>query len=111
MSFLSRIWSKTRRKLIQLLEEKPKEIQQPVGEATPISNKPGLVCPECQFKMIISIEMLLSGEPIECPSCQLRLSVDKEESKPVLDRLRKLDEVVKEANNAKTSQPSKGRHV
>lgn len=94
---IRKIWNRIRLLLIKLLQDKEvKEVPEEPHEEL-ISRQPGLVCPECSFKIPISIDMLLSEGPIICPSCKLNLNVEKEASKPILDRLRKLDNVIKEA--------------
>lgn len=55
---------------------------------------PGLDCPKCGFRITISMQMLLSGEPVYCPACQLKLSVDREQSQPCLDELKKVYDAV-----------------
>lgn len=94
------MWKRFKKFLIKLLQDDenvdaiPSETKP--SEETLISKQPGLVCPQCSHKIQVSIDMLLSGAPIECPSCQLKLNVNKEES-PVLDRLKKLDEKIKDS--------------
>lgn len=68
---------------------------------TQIDPNPGLPCPECSHRIKISIQMLLSGEPIACPSCQLVMSVDKDASRGVLDALVQLDEKISQADDVK----------
>ena len=103
---MKKLWDRFRHYLISVLQDKeeqtPSETAPSMKEEMLISHQPGLVCPECNFKMPISIDMLLSGSPIECPSCGLKLSVEQEASKPILDRLRKLDGLIKNANNLTT---------
>lgn len=55
-----------------------------------VSGQPGLTCPRCREKFPISIPMLLSGQPIFCPHCLLRLDVDKAKSEQSLKALGKL---------------------
>ena len=58
---------------------------------TEISRKPGLSCPRCEARMPISIPMLLSGEPIYCPDCKLKIEVDRDKSSKTLGSLEKLN--------------------
>ncbi len=60
-----------------------------------MNNKPGLNCPECSFKITISIEQLVSGSSIICPSCGLKLDVDDQKSKPAIEAVKKLDNALK----------------
>ena len=55
-----------------------------------VSHEPGLSCPKCRFRIQIGIPMLLSGQPVICPKCFLRLDVDREQSKESLQALEKL---------------------
>ena len=48
--------------------------------------------------LVRSIEQILYQQSIECPSCGLVLTVNKEESQPALDSLKKLDDALKEAS-------------
>lgn len=66
-------------------QEDPKP---PLAVAT--DRQPGLDCPRCSFRMTIAMQMLLSGEPITCPSCRLQLHVDREKSKFCLQKLQEL---------------------
>jgi DNA-directed RNA polymerase subunit RPC12/RpoP len=62
-------------------------------EETPeveISRRPGLSCPECGTKLVISMESLLSYEPVQCHNCGLELIIDEEKSKQSIESLRKL---------------------
>lgn len=56
-----------------------------------VSREPGLSCPRCSFRIPIAIPMLLSGQPIICPRCFLRLNVDREKSGDSLHALEKLE--------------------
>lgn len=60
-----------------------------------MNNKPGLNCPECNFKITISIEQLVSGSSVICPSCGLKLEIDNQKSKPAINAVKKLDNALK----------------
>ncbi|MBI5179432.1 MAG: hypothetical protein HZA04_09275 [Nitrospinae bacterium] len=62
---------------------------------------PGLGCPQCGFRIPISIQMLLSGQPIGCPACHLELRVNREESKETLNALEKVAEAIAKTDEAK----------
>ncbi|SRR6266536_3078364 len=64
----------------------------------PASPSPGLTCPRCSFRILISISMLLSEKTICCPNCNLELKVDKERSQESLNALRKLQNDLNHAN-------------
>lgn len=54
---------------------------------TTIQQDPGLRCPDCTFNIQVDITMLLSGRPIACPRCGLRLSIDRRHSQEGLNAL------------------------
>lgn len=93
---MKKIWNNFRLFLIRLLsikEDKPVISETP--EIAGINNKPGIDCPQCGTRILTSIDMILSREPIACVKCGLRLNVEQEESKPALESLKKLDEAIK----------------
>ena len=47
----------------------------------------GLSCPECKYRIPMSIPELVSGKGIVCPSCSLKLSVNVSQSQPALTAL------------------------
>lgn len=61
----------------------------------------GFPCPECKFIMKVTIEQLLYGKRIECPSCGLVLSVNKEKSKKSLKLLQDLHVAIKNVESMK----------
>lgn len=70
-------------------------------EVTPeisVAKTPGLSCPVCGHRIIVSIENLLSGQEIQCPSCGLELSVDEDKSGGALEALNKLQNGLKQAS-------------
>lgn len=78
-----------------------KNKSEPVKEATPaveISRTPGLNCPECGTRMVVSIQNLVNLEPLNCPTCGLELTVDVEHSQSALESLRKLQNGLEEAS-------------
>jgi transcription elongation factor Elf1 len=76
---------------------------QPAAPAAspPAQKPPGLDCPKCRFRMPVSIQMLLSGQPVVCPSCGLRLTIERERSKACLDELRKVHDAVARVEKAR----------
>lgn len=50
----------------------------------------GLNCPQCHTFIPTSITELLSSMALVCPCCQLRLSIDPQNSKTALDALDKI---------------------
>ena len=63
-----------------------------------VSQQPGLNCPKCAFKIPITIPMLLSGQPVYCTNCFLKLEVDQEKSGESISVLQKLQESFDTAN-------------
>lgn len=54
------------------------------------NQKAGLKCPQCGTFIETSIFELLTSRAIECPSCRLRLLIDRMKSRPAFDALRKV---------------------
>ncbi|MDG1276051.1 MAG: hypothetical protein P8O16_02140 [Algoriphagus sp.] len=76
-----------------------------IPEPTPeisIAKTPGLSCPVCSHRIIVSIDNLLSGQAIQCPSCGLELTVDNEKSEAALDALNKLQSGLDQASKIKS---------
>jgi len=69
-----------------------------------MENKQGLICPQCSNKIQISIEMLLGNNAIICPSCLLKLNIDKQESGETLNALQQLNETLKKAEQLKNKK-------
>jgi DNA-directed RNA polymerase subunit RPC12/RpoP len=70
------------------------------SERTPeveISRTPGINCPECTTRLVVSIQHLLSLEPVVCPSCGLELQIDAQKSQGALESLRKLQSGLNQA--------------
>jgi hypothetical protein len=51
---------------------------------------PGLACPQCGRRLVVTMETLLALQPVAC-DCGLTLRVDAESSKQTLDDLRELE--------------------
>jgi ssDNA-binding Zn-finger/Zn-ribbon topoisomerase 1 len=65
--------------------------------ATPISRKPGINCPECGQHFPVSMEMLLFQTAVQCPYCQLELTINKEASSKALEPLKTFYQKMKTA--------------
>lgn len=52
-------------------------------------NVPGMPCPECDARIVIEPQLLLSAAPIRCPSCELTFQVNTEESADALHALQR----------------------
>jgi len=98
---MKNLWNRFRLFLIRLLSSKEDEPKKPnKSEVAGINNKPGIDCPECGTRILTSIDMILSREPISCVKCGLTLKVQQEESKPALESLQKLDRAIKKAEES-----------
>lgn len=67
-----------------------------------VSKKPGLSCPVCNHRIIVSIENLLSDQSLLCPSCGLELTVDQEKSQTALEALDRLQSGLNQASKMKS---------
>jgi hypothetical protein len=79
-------WTPVDRKASEIPEQKGQE--PPVVE---ISRTPGLTCPECGYRIQVSIPLLLTGQPLVCAGCSLVLHVEQEKSAAALGALKQLD--------------------
>lgn len=70
------------------------QVSTPIVKEAPAQKAPGLDCPQCGFRIMISVPMLLSGGPIFCPACSLKLTVDQEQSRACLNELQKVYDAV-----------------
>lgn len=86
----SQIQTEIQPKTKEIQEER--EITPPISPppATNIDRNPGINCPQCGHKFPVSIEILLSLQPIYCPSCNLKLELNKEKSKEALEAMEKM---------------------
>lgn len=50
----------------------------------------GMKCPQCGSFIPISIFQLLTTNALVCPSCHLRLVIDRMKSRPAFEALRKV---------------------
>ena len=61
----------------------------------------GVPCPQCTFVIPITMEMLLSGDPIVCPMCALTLHIDVEKSANSLKLIRQLHEATQKVEETR----------
>lgn len=80
-----------------------REAQQTMEAQATGGPQQGLNCPECQAKIPITMQTLLSGESIVCANCGLELTVDQEQSKASLDELKKLNDALTKAEQIQKS--------
>ena len=62
----------------------------------PLSSVPGMPCPTCGFRLVITMDQLLASTPLVCPGCGLQFTVNREESGAALEALRDLDRRLRE---------------
>ena len=97
--------TKLRDRFFGLFSSKTKDDNsEAIPEKTPeleISRQPGLSCPECGTKLVISMETLLNYEPVQCFNCGLELTIDQEKSKQSIESLRKLNQGLSEAKKVR----------
>lgn len=61
--------------------------------------KAGLKCPQCGTFIETSIFQLLTTNALICPSCHLRLNIDKIKSRPAFEALRKVKNAQEQLEN------------
>lgn len=68
---------------------------------TKLNRVPGLECPQCGFRIQVTIETLLKNLAVCCSRCGLKLSVDQEKSKPAIDALEDLHKSIEKVERIK----------
>ena len=53
---------------------------------------PGFSCPSCGGFIPTSISQILFSTNVYCPTCGLKINMDKKHSKEVLEKIKKLEE-------------------
>jgi transcription initiation factor TFIIIB Brf1 subunit/transcription initiation factor TFIIB len=66
-----------------------------------LNQPPGLICPQCGFRIQVTIESLLNNASICCADCGLVLSVDRGKSEAALTALQKVYQSIKKIQNLK----------
>jgi len=56
---------------------------------------PGIRCPHCGNLIPTSIQQILFSSSLFCPTCGLKLNIDKRKSDKALEMLKKVDEAQK----------------
>jgi DNA-directed RNA polymerase subunit RPC12/RpoP len=62
---------------------------------------PGLTCPECGFRIQVTLEALLKDLAVSCSSCGLELSIDQEKSKPAIHAMQNLYSSIQDVERIK----------
>lgn len=65
-----------------------------------LNQLPGLICPQCGFRIQVTIELLLNNPSIRCGSCGLLLDIDQEKSKAALTALQNAYQHIKKIKNS-----------
>lgn len=60
-------------------------------EQKPSQHIGGLPCPKCRQMIPISMQQMLMHHTFFCPSCGLRLDIDKNKSDKAIEALRKIE--------------------
>ncbi len=83
---------------------KPVEVTPKVVEPTPaveISRTPGINCPECKTRLVVSIQHLIQYQPVVCYNCGLELMIDQDKSQAAIESLRKLQSGLDQASKVR----------
>lgn len=67
--------------------------------------RPGLPCPACSAFIPVSVPGLLANHALICPSCGLRLEMDRSGSEKALKALATLDVIQKQMDKTRQSKP------
>ena len=70
--------------------------------------KAGMKRPQCGTFIETSIFELLTSNALQCPSCHLRLNIDRMKSKPAFDALRKVQNAQEESGEKEQIQRLSG---
>lgn len=87
-------------KKVEIQENLPTSTVEKTPEVE-ISRTPGINCPECSTRLIVSITHLVNLHPLVCSKCGLELVIDPEKSKGALDSLRKLQAGLNQASKVR----------
>ena len=68
------------------------------NKIAPQQRIPGMPCPRCGNFIPTSINELLSANYLRCPTCQLQLNIDRQNSRKALNALEKVEEAQKRMN-------------
>jgi len=80
------------------------EVTPKVAEPTPaveISRTPGINCPECKTRLVVSIQHLIQYQPVVCYNCGLELMIDQDKSQGAIESLRKLQSGLDQASKVR----------
>ena len=69
---------------------------QPRTQETP-QHMPGMSCPNCGNFIPTSIEQILFSRLLFCPTCGMKISIDKKKADKALEILAKVDEAMRRA--------------
>lgn len=69
--------------------------------AVEISRTPGINCPECKTRLVVSIQHLIQYQPVVCYNCGLELIIDQEKSQGAIESLQKLQSGLDKASKVR----------
>ncbi len=81
------------------VEETPKMVEP--TPAVEISRTPGINCPECKTRLVVSIQHLIQYQPVVCYNCGLELMIDQDKSQGAIESLRKLQSGLDQASKVR----------
>ncbi len=81
------------------VEETPKMVEP--TPAVEISRTPGINCPECKTRLVVSIQHLIQYQPVVCYKCGLELMIDQDKSQGAIESLRKLQSGLDQASKVR----------
>jgi hypothetical protein len=61
------------------------------------SRVPGMACPGCGTRIVVTMDQLLSGISIVCPGCSGLFTVDREASRQALQALSDLNQRLRDS--------------
>lgn len=83
----------------KILKETPKLVEP--TPAVEISRTPGINCPECKTRLVVSIQHLIQYQPVVCYKCGLELMIDQDKSQGAIESLRKLQSGLDQASKVR----------
>lgn len=62
----------------------------------------GLNCPSCGTFIPVSIRQLIYESCVVCPACELRLTINRSQSRKAMEALKKIDDAVRNLREKET---------
>jgi len=83
----------------ETVEKTPKVVEP--TPAVEISKTPGINCPDCKTRLVVSIQHLIRYQPVVCYNCGLELMIDQDKSQAAIESLRKLQSGLDQASKVR----------